>query len=282
MIKHWIATGDCHGNFDRFFSPAFIGEEDDPTKFGIIILGDAGLNFYLNKTDTKNKRKLEATGLNFFLVRGNHEARPEKLPNITCAFNKEINGMTYFEEEFPHIHYLVNNQIYWFGKYTALVINGAYSVDKQYRLRRAGLTGEEDVDYIAKRAGWFADEQLTPQEMQFANLVIEGKKVDFVFSHTCPYSWQPFDLFLGGVDQSTVDNTMEKWLDDLKDKFDWNIWLFGHFHDDRLVRPHVEMYYTDLEDLDSIVERWKEGNTPAWWLKKDPNYYMEGDTKWKA
>lgn len=279
-IKRWIVTGDCHGNFSRFLNPTFLGE-DNPAEFGIIILGDAGLNFYLNKTDARNKRKLEATGLNFFLVRGNHEARPESLKGINCAFNQEVNGMTYFEDEFPHIHYLLNNQIYTFGEYTALVINGAYSVDKWHRLRRAGLTGNEDYELMAKKAGWFADEQLTEQEMAFAELVIKDKKVDFVFSHTCPFSWQPFDLFLSTIDQSQVDKTMEMWLDKLKDEFDWNIWLFGHFHDDRLVRPHVEMYSTDLEDLDTIAERWKDGSSPAWWLKKDPNYYMEDGVKWK-
>lgn len=274
-------VSDCHGDFSRFFNPTFLGEEDNPTEFGIIILGDAGLNFYLNKTDERNKRKLEDTGFSFFLVRGNHEARPEKFPNMRLVFNKEIQGMTHSEEQYPHIHYLVNNQIYTFGSYTALVINGAYSVDKWYRLRRCGLTGDEDADYIAKKAGWFADEQLTFAEMERTTNFIEGKKVDFVFSHTCPYSWQPFDLFLGGIDQSTVDNTMEKWLDDLKDKFDWKYWLFGHFHNDRLVRPHVEMFFTNLENLDSIVDRW-ESNSPTWRFKKDPNYYMEGDTKWKA
>ncbi|MCM1324380.1 MAG: metallophosphoesterase [Acetobacter sp.] len=277
----YLVTGDCHGNFSRFFNPTFLGD-DDPANFGVIVLGDFGVNFYLNKTDKKNKRKLEKTGLTFFLVRGNHEARPQHLPNIKCAFNHEIGGMTYFEEEFPHIHYLINNQIYTFGNYTALVIEGAYSVDKWYRLQRAGLTGNEDYEVMAKKAGWFADEQLSKSEMEWAEKVIVNKKVDFVFSHTCPFSWQPFDLFLGGIDQSTVDHTMETWMDSLKDKFDWNIWLFGHFHDDRLERPHVEMYSTDIEDLDVIVERWAEGNQPAWWLKKDPNYYMKGDCRWKV
>ena len=31
------------------------------------------------------------------------------------------------------------------------------------------------------------------------------------------------------------------------------MWCFGHYHDDRLVRPHVEMFYHNLEELDKKV-----------------------------
>ena len=87
-------------------------------------------------------------------------------------------------------------------------------------------------------------------------------------------SWQPFDLFLSGLDQSTVDKTMENWLETFKDEIDWDIWLFGHFHDDRLVRPGVEMYFNDVEDLQDILMRWTDEGRLDWWLKKDPNYNL--------
>ena len=40
---------------------------------------------------------------------------------------------------------------------------------------------------------------------------------------------------------------METWMDKFKDALNWNIWLFGHYHRDRLVRPHVEMLSTDIQ-----------------------------------
>ena len=128
-----------------------------------------------------------------------------------------------------------------------------------------------------KKTGWFANEQLTEEEMQLAEEYLKYKKVDFVFSHTCPYSWRPTDLFLNGIDQSKVDNTMEFWMDSLKDMFQWNIWCFGHYHADRLERPHVEQYYNDIESLDSIKQRWYEYDENQyldWWLNKSPNFYM--------
>ena len=123
---------------------------------------------------------------------------------------------------------------------------------------------------------------LTKEEMsECEDMIIRfykmGKCVDFVFSHTCPLSWQPTDLFLNQVDQSTVDSSMEIWMDGLKDKFDWNVWCFGHYHADRLERPHVEQYYNDIENLDTIYKRWVDYDNDQeldWWLEKSPNFYM--------
>ena len=104
-----------------------------------------------------------------------------------------------------------------------------------------------------------------------------NKSFDFIFTHTCPKDWQPTDLFLGSVDQSRVDSSMELWFEELKDKIDWGIWCFGHYHADRMERPHVEMYYHDIELLDDAFNRWAlydKGHEIDWWLTKSPNYYM--------
>ena len=101
---------------------------------------------------------------------------------------------------------------------------------------------------------------------------VEGLHFDFVLSHTCPYSWMPTDLFLNCVDQSTVDNSMEKWMEELKDTFDWEVWLFGHFHDDRLVRPGVEMFYMDVDQLENCFSRWVTPSLITPIFNKDPKY----------
>ena len=55
MIKNWLVTGDTHGQvMTRLMN---IGTTDyPPEETALIILGDAGINFYLNKTDLKNKK----------------------------------------------------------------------------------------------------------------------------------------------------------------------------------------------------------------------------------
>ena len=100
---------------------------------------------------------------------------------------------------------------------------------------------------------------------------VMSKTYDIVLTHTCPRSWQPTDLFLVGLDQSTVDDTMERWLDYLFYGFHWNIWLFGHYHADRIELPHVEMFYKAIEPLEHIWNRWNGGEIP-WHMPKSPKY----------
>lgn len=258
MINAWTITGDTHGDMTRFYNL----QDSDPSTIGIIILGDAGCNYYLNKRDDKTKQKLEDTGYSYFLVRGNHEERPENIKNMITIYNEDIQGEVFWEEKFPHIFYLKDGGIYNFSGHKTLVIGGAYSVDKYYRL---------SMGYQ-----WFSEEQLTTTEMEKINAENFGQKFDFVFTHTCPISWEPTDLFLSMINQETVDKTIEVWLDEFKDEIQWNIWLFGHYHADRLERPHVEMFYKDMEDLDTIWERWKqydEDESLSWWLQKSPRFY---------
>ena len=259
----WLVTGDTHGAVAARLMN--IGETDYPKDdTAIIILGDAGINFYLNKTDAKNKKIINNMGYRVYCVRGNHEERPENLSYIVYIHDHDVNGWVIYEPDYPNIRYLIDGNTYLINGHSVLVIGGAYSVDKWYRLSRAPEG--------AKWTGWFEQEQLDTEEMSEIERDHAGNHYDFVLSHTCPESWQPFDLFLSGLDQSTVDKTMEVWLENFRHKITYDVWLFGHFHDDRLVRPHVEMYYTDIEELETIYHRWTSGEEIPWWLKKDPNY----------
>lgn len=289
MIKNWFVSGDCHGDMTRFAIRAhqnLNSYEDKET--GYIILGDAGINFWGDERDDRTKQILEDTGSFYYLVRGNHDQRPEHLEDIRETWDPFILAPVLYQPRFPHIYYLQDGYTYHFGDYSALVIGGAYSVDKEYRLSKAKMTGNETYEELAQKALWFADEQLSSDEMALIETALTmfttassfQTNVDFVFTHTCPLSWVPTDKFLLATDQSKVDKTMEKWLDHLKDQIQWKIWCFGHYHDDRIERPHVEMYFHDIDSLDTIYNRWYGSHTidHEWWLVKSPNYYMKGDT----
>lgn len=268
-----LARGDAHGYFGWLTN--LNPDKYPPEQTTVILLGDAGLNFYLNKTDIKNKRLVDSYGYYIYCLRGNHEARPQAIEGIEEIWDDNVSGYVYMEPQFPHIRYFLDWGEYTIGGYKCAMIGGAYSVDKWYRLARTGLTEETNNP---KRTGWWPDEQLNEAEMVDAQNLFEGKEYDFVFTHTCPLSWQPTDLFLSGLDQSTVDNTMEVWMDGLKDTFTWRYWFFAHYHQDRIERPHVEQLYRDIEELDEIVERWKrydETNKLDWWLQKSPFFNQE-------
>jgi len=151
--------------------------------------------------------------------------------------DKDTSGPIYFESEYPNIKYFYDGAAYLFGDNKFLTIGGAYSVDKFYRL----MMGRK----------WFDNEQLTPEEMTIIETNWSGQHFDYVLSHTCPFSWQPTDLFLRGLDQSTVDNTMELWMDKFKEMISYDHWCFGHYHSDRIIndKPFIRMYYQDIEEI---------------------------------
>ena len=207
MTKSYLITGDTHGRvMERL---ANIPSHYDPSKTALIILGDAGFNFYLNNTDRNLKRQVNDTGYTVYCVRGNHEERPENLPYIVSKYDQEVGNTVIFEPDFPNIRYLLDGEEYDINGYSVLVIGGAYSVDKWWRL------GNAPKD--AKWTGWFEQEQLDEYERAEILQKVKGKKYDFVFTHTCPICWEPRDLFLDAVDQSTVDKSMENWFQEVKD-----------------------------------------------------------------
>ena len=258
-IKLWVVTGDCHGDMSRFENYNY--PRDGST--GIIILGDAGVNYYLNNRDTSAKKKLQNSGYQFYLVRGNHEQRPELCENITWGYNEDVKGCVGIDKAFPAIHYFIDGDVYNINNHSVLVIGGAYSIDKYYRLQKG---------YPYQ---WFEKEQLDTNEREIIYNKIKGVEFDFVLTHTCPRSFEPTDLFISGINQTTVDKSMEDWLEKVKLVIKYKVWLFGHFHADRIEKRNVEQYYRCNDLLEDIWQRWTKLKEPEWWIQKSPKYYFK-------
>lgn len=238
--------------------------EYEPAETAIIVLGDFGANFYLSKHDWKIKHHAAKFGYTIYALRGNHEQRASLVKNMEKTYDNFVHGYVYMEQEFSNIKYFADEVAEYeiMGK-KVLCIPGAYSVDKWYRLQNGWQ--------------WFSQEQLTEEEMKYAEDQFEGEHYDIILSHTCPISWEPRDLFLNCIDQSKVDKTMEIWMEKFKDMIGWGIWCFAHYHTDRIERPYVEQFYERVEDLDTIWERWTKYHKTHeldWWLPKSPNFYM--------
>lgn len=263
----FFVTGDFHGDFIEFsnrLNKYFNFNDKIRSNCGIVILGDASINYFNDARDVRPKQAMEELGFTYYLVRGNHELRPQNLNRMKEIFDENVNYNVLYEERFPHIRYLIDGGVYWFNNIRALVIGGAYSVDKFYRQ--------------AIHKPWFPEEQLTKEEMSEIVNKFSGQEFDLILSHTCPYSWMPRDLFLTMVDQSKVDNTMELWLDTVRQVVMYKGWLFGHFHGNRYVRPRVEMFYTNVDSLSEVYERCAGLRDHNPYYKKDPNYFFEGDS----
>lgn len=248
LIKKFFLTGDTHGRVvERLETLKSKYPDLKPAETALIILGDAGLNFYLNNSDYKNKKQVNDMGYIVYCLRGNHEERPENISGMTIMVDHDIHGEVYVESMFSNIRYLMDGNVYDFGIFKTLCIGGAYSVDKWYRLQNFRQSNGW--------CGWFAEEQLFLDEMNYITKKVKNNYFDFVLTHTCPRYWEPTDLFIGGIDQSAVDKSMEDWLDRLKDQINFTVWCFGHYHADRTEDEGVEQYFYDIEELTSIWDR---------------------------
>lgn len=136
-------TGDTHRDFSRLYGLEMTSKDI------LIILGDIGINYCLNDEDIKIKEFLKKLKVRLFCIQGNHEERPE---NISSYHELEMfGGKVYIEDDYPNLIFAKNGELYNIDRKSVLVIGGAYSVDKEYRLL-----------YGYKR---FKDEQLSQYEM---------------------------------------------------------------------------------------------------------------------
>ena len=122
MIKHFLITGDIHGHLTRFTN--INTTVFPPEETAIIILGDAGFNYYFDARDIRLKNQAKKLGFTFFCVRGNHESRPEDVPTMVKEYNHTIRNDVYYEIEYPNIFYLIDGLEYWFDD-----VNGSYKVE---------------------------------------------------------------------------------------------------------------------------------------------------------
>ena len=216
-VTKYFILGDIHGsanpiwNFHRNVKEELCGDD------WLILVGDSGLNYYGNKRDIPVKGELSMLPFKYFVIRGNHDRRPSSVKTM-----EEVDifgGKGYVEEKYPNIYYAKDDvNLYNIAGYKTVVIPGAYSVDKYYRL--------------LNHYHWFKDEQLSEEEKNKGLDILNSIdwKCDVVLSHTCPKIYMPTDLFLPFIDQSTVDNSMEEYLGGIEFKLQYKLWVWGHYH----------------------------------------------------
>ena len=251
--ERWFLLGDIHGKPEvirNFYEKNKEHLQLDTGNNHIILLGDVGANYALQgQQDTRFKKALSKYPFTYVCLRGNHEARVQKVMEMhpeKWEAKKKYGGEIYVEKKFPRIEYLSDGPaVYEFDGYKTFSLPGAYSVDKWYRLNHGWA--------------WFEDEQLSEEEMNTGRKLKKvEQEFDLVISHTCPISYEPRDLFLPYISQETVDKRMEQYLGEIEEGLSYKRWAFGHFHADRLYprkdgRQMLMLFNRSVVDLQKFM-----------------------------
>lgn len=230
-------TGDTHGDFRRIARLCKL--LNTSIKDTVIILGDSGLNYFTDVRSNRFKIKASSLPITFFCVHGNHE---ERASNIKSYKPKQYwKAKVLVEDEFPNLKFTLDGEVYSIptreGIKQSIVIGGAYSVDKFIRLDSGN--------------SWFPSEQPSEKIKSKVEKVLSerNQQIDLILSHTCPYRYIPYEWFLGGIDQSSVDNSTEIWLDNVLDRLvQYEKWYCGHYHGDKVI-DKLEFMFESIKEL---------------------------------
>ena len=233
-----FVTGDTHGDFFHIFQ--FCKENNTSKEDIMIICGDAGINYYLGKRDRKLKTQIAAMPITFLIVHGNHEERAWNVDGyVYGAIGVGDNLLhCWFEPAYPNICFVNDFKLQEINGKRFMFIGGAYSVDKWYR--------------IGMGYNWFESEQITLEDMdKIIDLIYDNpnlQKVNYIVTHTCPLKYEPTEVFLPGIDQSTVDKRTESFLDKIEELVNYDSWIAGHFHTNKTV-DKMRFLFDDIIEL---------------------------------
>ena len=232
-------TGDIHGS--PFKLQVFCRYMELTEKDTIVILGDVGANYYGGKRDKQFKEQIAKLAPTIFCIHGNHEQRPANIPSYKA---KEWNdGPVWYEEEYPNLLFARDGNIYVIDGVRYLVIGGAFSVDKNYRLSRG--------------YGWWADEQPSEEIKARVGRRVANSGLDVILSHACLFKYEPREAILPGIDQSEVDSSTEEWLDTIEESVDYKAWFCGHWHIDKRI-DKMHFLYDEFESDEWLQTMIKE------------------------
>lgn len=245
----FFITGDKHRHFDRV--KEFCREMNTRRKDVLIILGDAGFNYYDDKRDDDLKKEISNLNITLFCLHGNKENRPQNVG--TYGIRSFCGGKVYYEPKYPNIYFAIDGEIYTFEGKKYMVVGGAHSVDKMRCLEEGTPFWYDEMPDDAVKA---------TVELNLQN---EENKIYGMMTHTCPIDYLPTEMFMSTRQNASIkrkprkakskklfkpdiDRSTEIWLGELEKKLDYEVWFCGHYHVDKQI-DKIQMMWRDIRPL---------------------------------
>ena len=231
-----FATGDCHGNFERF-KPEYFPEQAQMTKEDVMICtGDFGGVWFGDSRDDAALDWQESLPFTLAFVCGNHENFDalERYPM------EEWHGGKVHRIR-PHVLHLMRGQIFQIEGYSFFTMGGASSHDIEdgilepdapdFERRLLILQRDPRARYRIDHISWWTRE--LPSEAEYTeawnNLDKVGWAVDYIITHCAPTS------IVRRLDPHYETDRLTDFLQEVYDRARYHYWLFGHYHDNRAI-----------------------------------------------
>lgn len=248
----FFITGDKHRQFTRV--KEFCRAINTKRKDVLIILGDAGFNYYNDMRDDELKKEVSELNITLFCLHGNKENRPQNVG--TYGIRSFCGGKVYYEPKYPNIYFAIDGEIYTFEGKKYMVVGGAHSVDKIRCL-------EEGLPYWDDEMPDFETKMKVETKLEENENCIYG-----MLTHTCPVDYLPTEMFISTRQNVTanrkkrvrrnektkkpftpdIDRSTEIWLGELEKKIDYKIWFCGHYHVDKQI-DKIHMMHKEIRPL---------------------------------
>ena len=244
-----FATGDTHGDFRRFGKNIFFEQDRLSKNDYVVVCGDFGIwdnsareNYWLDWLNDKPFTTL--------FVAGNHSNYDLLSP---YPIEEWHGGKVQFIR--PSIIHLTRGQVFDIDGKRVFTMGGASSHDindgildpaaPDFKARRKTLDARNAL-YRVNRVSWWKEELPNEEEYRTAlsNLDASGWRVNYVITHCCPSSIE--DIVGQGLYQH---DALTDFFDHIKDKLDFDYWLFGHYHDNQVIARKYILLYEQIVEL---------------------------------
>ena len=244
-----FATGDCHGDFKRFGMRRFPEQVTMDREDYIIVCGDFG--FWADTPEEEyGLYWLEEKPFTTLWADGNHENfdRLYKLP-----VHNWHGGTVHFIR--PHVIHLMRGQLYNIEGHTFFTMGGAQSHDIEdgildpnapnFKETMRQLRNQERWRFRVLGRSWWPEELPSGKEYLTALRTLERAnwKADYVITHCAPTSIAQM------IDRHYQSDALTAFLELVNRKLDFQQWLFGHYHLDRVITPKHTLLWKQIIQL---------------------------------
>lgn len=209
-------TGDTHGEYGRLAEIIRVMSKYDDSEKYLIVAGDFGYLFMDDFAENKILNEIQQQDFTVIVIPGNHENYKAFSQYKTVDFHGAKAHMVR-----ENVFYIRRGEIFTLGGKNFFCMGGGYSVDRYMRRR--------DVSY-------WEEEMPTDDEYKYAvenlaNFRKDGKKIDYIISHTAPESGLLYLSKRHGIEELPLNNFLEYIGQLLRDEYKTH--FFGHLHIDK-------------------------------------------------